>query len=128
MLLWFLLRLPSNVANKESGDTSVEVSGAQPRFKFTISFNKIEKCMFMQTIKDEKICIHASQIETIVFFPKPEDCNFVLSSGKKKIQKCPSSLVLLVFKNHANPKNILFQKKLYNQICFQLPPYLSFFK
>ena len=31
--------------------------------------------------------------------------------------------MLLVFKNHANPKNILFRKKPYNQICFQLPPY-----
>ena len=47
--------------------------------------------------------------ETIVFFPKPEDCNFVLSSGKK-ILKCPSSLVLLVFKNHANSKNILSER------------------
>jgi len=82
-----------------------DISMMQPRAKFTCTF--CTDGLLCKTNKDERLVVHYSRVNRLIFFPKPEDCR--KTSDVR-------NMVLVVLK-----EEVKFKAKPQLQLCFQLP-------
>ena len=100
--------------------TSVEVSATTPRSKFDLTLHE-STGIVLRNKKEEVVTVPSSSVETVIVFPKAEDCRKATSNSRKKgPPKRPGNLVLLTLKKEA-ADNVQFRGKPLKQICFQLP-------
>lgn len=70
------------------------------------------------------ILISPDDVQSVILFPKPEDCGKTAAVAakkkkkKKSVIKIPGDMVLIAFTSKAK---ILFKKKVLQSVCFQLP-------
>jgi Histone chaperone Rttp106-like len=94
-------------------DATIEVTGVQPRSKFSVKFGQ-GGCEFVDA-KRESIMLTANCVQHMVVFPKPEDCRIRAAT---KSQPPSTDLVLLVL---AENSTVHYKKKPLPQFCWQLP-------
>ena len=119
-------------------NTEIEVSCINPRGKFILSLHK-NGMVFTNPKKrdEEQIPISSANVQSVVWFRKPEDYKKVkqinknAESGKKSKQGVPGHMVLICLKEDeggdddaaSNIAEVKFRNKHLKQVCFQLPSY-----
>ena len=101
--------------------TSVEVSATTPRGKFDLIMHE-STGIILKNKKDEIVTVPSTSVDTVIVFPKAEDCRKPTGrSNKKGPVKRPGPLVLVVLNDDKDGYDVTFRGRVLKQICFQLP-------
>jgi len=101
--------------------TSVEVSATTPRGKFDLTMHE-STGIILKNKKDEIVTVPSTSVDTVIVFPKAEDCRKPTGrSNKKGPVKRPGPLVLVVLDDDDDGYDVTFRGRALKQICFQLP-------